>query len=143
MNVLGYLPPFLWRLCLILQPRRLEGNTSLYPANFICKDFLSISHGWNKHTEQRAQQHADSRFSLHARPTTVILRLYTLLFFFFFPLCFYLLDLSTRRSSCVDARTSRANLFPPGGCCPRCHLSSPPCRLSMSDKLPGLARCYS
>lgn len=63
--------------------------------------------------------------------------------FFFFPLCFYLLDLSTRRSSCVDAGTSRANLSPPGGCCPRCHLSSPPCRLSMSDKLPGLARRYS
>lgn len=52
---------------------------------------------------------------------------------------FYLLDLSTLCGSWGDVGTSRAN---PRGCCPFCHLSSLCCRLSMSDKLPGLPRWY-
>lgn len=52
---------------------------------------------------------------------------------------FYLLGLSTPCGLCGDVGTSWAS---PWGCCPLCHLSSPCCRLSMLDKLPGLLHCY-
>lgn len=52
---------------------------------------------------------------------------------------FYLPDLSALCSSCGDVGTTWAN---PWGCCPLCHLSSPCCQLSMSDKLPGLPDGY-
>lgn len=59
--------------------------------------------------------------------------------FYTSPCVFYLLGLSTPCGLCGDSGTSRTS---PRGCYPLCHLSFPCCRLSMSDKLPGLLRCH-
>lgn len=52
---------------------------------------------------------------------------------------YYLLDLSTPCGRRGDVGTLRAK--PTRGCCPLCYSSSPCCRLSMSDKLPGSLQC--
>lgn len=122
--------------------KRLGGDASIYLDNSISKGFILVSRDFNNHTKQRAAaqaEHADSWVSCMFSLCSAAL---ALKFTWCFSTTLSVLSawpVNTARLLRWRRYIARAN---PRGCCPLCHLSSLCCRLSVSDKLPGLPHWY-
>lgn len=122
--------------------KRLGGDASIYLDNSISKGFILVSCDFNNHTKQRAAAQAERADSWVSCMFSLCSAALALKFTWCFSTTLSVLcawPVNTARLLRWRRYIARAN---PRGCCPLCHLSSLCCRLSVSDKLPGLPHWY-